>query len=111
MLEWLEAHELLWNSKSMEFKNMQEQNCLWDKQANDMGKPMEHIKLWWKAIRDSYTRLHKLKSGAAARTFTERDVWIMTNVHFFSSIVTHRGHPVKSVSIMHVIFFIQFHSN
>ena len=46
MIELLENTPAVWNTKCMDFKNSQKKICLWDKQARDMGKPVEHIKQW-----------------------------------------------------------------
>ena len=59
MLEWLEANEILWSNKHMDYKDTQRKSCLWEAQAKVIGQGSQHLKSWWKAIRDSYTRLHK----------------------------------------------------
>ena len=36
MLEWMHAHDILWNKKCMDYKNTQKNNTLWEEQAKVM---------------------------------------------------------------------------
>jgi len=98
LLEWISENHILWDCKSMDFKKTDRKNGLWEEKGTELGKPAAYLKGWWKGIRDTFTRLHKLKSGAASKKFTEREKWILSNCVFYAVNVSHRGKPVKSVS-------------
>lgn len=103
LLEWIQEHRLLWDKKSMDYKKTEAKNALWFAKAALMEKTPEYLKGWWKGIRDTFTRLHKNKSGSAATKLTDRETWLKQHCAFYSGNVTHRGHSVKAVSIFVVI--------
>ena len=98
MLEFLQENPMLWDIKLTDYRMTDKKNKLWDDQGEKLGKTADHLKRWFKSLRDIYTRLDKKKSGDGAPDLTEREQWIKDNFSFMKAATRHRPDPVNSVS-------------
>jgi len=98
MVEWVRETEVLWNSKKHNYHNTAIKTGLWHDKGQELGYTGEHLRGWWTGMRDNYTRLHHPKSGQAAPNPTDRQQWILANLHFLQAVVRHRAEPVRPVS-------------
>ena len=104
MVVWVRDNELLWHPKREGNQNKPKKDGMWRDKAAELGYSEEHLKGWWSHMRDTYTRLHSHKGGRSSKksripaVFTDRQVWIDTNLHFLQDVVRHRGDPGRPVS-------------
>ena len=99
MLEFLMDNPMLWDIKKTAYRNKVKKEKIWEDQAIQMSKTAEHLKGWFRSLRDTNTRLDKKKSGDGTPELTERDEWIIQNFKFLKQTVRHRPEPVRSVSV------------
>lgn len=82
LLEWMTEHEEVWRRGHRLYKK---RNEIWGAKAADMGVSVEHILGWWKSVKDWYVRLNKVKSGQAAKKYTDREQFILDNCKFYKT--------------------------
>ncbi len=102
LLDWVQNNPCLWNRGLNSFKDTKKKDKLWHDKAKEKGyNDLEHIKGWWKDIKDQFVKLDKTdcKSGDGAKFYTDRQQYILTRVAFYRACCTHRRAPVTSVSI------------
>ena len=101
LLEWIEANPGLWKTGSMAYKKKADKEAKWaEKAAEEELEPL-NLKMWWKGIHDTYTRLHSTVSGQALPELTERQQWIRRHLGFYAPQVKHRGKgAMNDVSIL-----------
>ncbi|XP_078595928.1 uncharacterized protein LOC144873000 [Branchiostoma floridae x Branchiostoma japonicum] len=97
LVEWIRENEIIWNRKLISFKRTDLKDALWNDKAKELDKTGIYLRGWWRSIKDIFTRLHKKKSGDAARKLTERETWIFTSCDFLRPLVRHVGQPLRSV--------------
>ena len=102
LLDWVQNNPCLWNRGLNSFKDTKKKDKLWHDKAKEKGyNDLEHIRGWWKDIKDQFVKLDKTdcKSGDGAKFYTDRQQYILTRVAFYRPCCTHRRAPVTSVSI------------
>lgn len=57
---------------------------LWAVKAEQFGVTIEHLEGWWKSVKDWFVRLLKKKSGEARKKLTDRELWIVDNISFYT---------------------------
>ena len=98
LVEWVLENPMLWNSGDRDFMQRGKKQRLWQEKAAQMNYDVEKVQRWWKDLRDVNTRLHKTKSGSGLRTYTDREMWVMTQLAFLTQRIRHRRLPIQSVS-------------
>jgi arsenate reductase-like glutaredoxin family protein len=98
LLEWIEENEMLWNSKMKDYRRADKKAARWEDMAEQMGKTSKELQGWWQGIKDQFTKLHRKKSGQAARLPTERQQWIQRRCKFLERVVRHKAASVRPVS-------------
>lgn len=107
ILEWLSKKELLWRRGHIQFKDIQKKRSLWEQKAQEFGLTAEHIKGWWRGMQTWYVKLHKVKSGQAAKKLTDREMYVLENCSFYEGQLRRRSTaPLKPVSNVSKLFFI-----
>lgn len=99
-MEWLREHTEMYDKRMTQYKNQQRKESLWQQKADEMGKDVTVLKVWYKSLRTRLGKLMKTKSGqAAAQEMTDRDRWVLTNLEFLRVHIerVHRR-PLVSVS-------------
>ena len=104
MVEWLQENDFVWDLKQTKYRNKDLKESRWKDLADELGHTVEHLKGWWAAIRDQWTRFHHPKSGQAATSYTERQKWILESLQFLRRVVRHRGQSVRPVSKFALLF-------
>ena len=100
MVEWLRAHPEMYNKKMKAYKDSHKKEALWRKKAEDLGKDVEVLRVWYRSLRTRLGRLLKTKSGQADPEVTERDRWILGSQEFLRvHILAVTRRPLVSVSI------------
>ena len=82
LLEWMAEHDEVWRWGHLHYKKRKQ---IWGAKAAELGVSVEHIIGWWKSVKDWYVRLNKVKSGQAAKKYTDREQFILHNCKFYSS--------------------------
>ena len=80
LLEWMVEHEEVWRRGNRLYKKRRE---IWAAKADELGLELDHIMGWWKSVKDWYVRLTKVKSGQAARNYTDRERYILDSLQFY----------------------------
>ena len=80
LLKWMAKHDEVWRRGHRLYKKRKE---IWGAKAAELGVSVEHIMGWWKSIKDWYVRLNKVKSGQAAKRYTDREQLILDNCKFY----------------------------
>lgn len=99
MCEFLQENAMLWDTKLTNYRRTDMKSKLWEDQATKLEKTVEHLKGWFKSLRDAHTRLDKKKSGAGVPELTERDQWIKKSFEFLKGVVRHRSEPVRPIRV------------
>lgn len=99
MVEWLREHPEMYNKKLQDYKNIQKKEALWQEKAQEMGKQVQVLQVWYKSLRTRMGKLMKKKSGQGDEELTDRDKWILSNLVFLKVhiLAVHRR-PLVSVS-------------
>ncbi|XP_046342453.2 uncharacterized protein LOC124123203 [Haliotis rufescens] len=84
MVDWLKAHEVLYNRKLESYKDTKKKGFLWQQQAEVMGVNVDELKIWYTSLRTRFTKLKKKKSGDGAPDHSERDQWVLDNFSFLA---------------------------
>ena len=85
MVNWLQAHPVLFNKKLTSYKDTARKELLWKEIAEQLEKPVMMLKTWYKSLRTRLGRLlKKPKSGAGVEDgeLMEREEWIVRNFEF-----------------------------
>ena len=82
LLEWMAEHDEVWRRGHRLYKKRKE---IWGAKAAELGVSTEHILGWWKSVKDWYVRLNKVKSGQAAKKYTDREQFILDNCKFYNT--------------------------
>ena len=82
LIEWLKANNYLWLRSSKDYVR---KKAAWEEKARELKVTLKHLQNWWKNIKDWYVKLIKKTSGQAAKQFTDRDRWVLTNLAFYRS--------------------------
>lgn len=100
IVEWLREHPEIYDKRKAEYKNQQKKESLWKQKADEMGKDVTVLKVWYKSLRTRMGKLMKTKSGQATTELTDRDNWVLTELEFLRVHIerVHRR-PLVSVSI------------
>lgn len=106
MLEFIRDNPVLWNVKMTDYRRKDKKDKIWEDQANLMAKTADALKVWFRSLRDTHTRLDKKKSGDGAPELTEREEWVISNFTFLKTVTRHRPEPLQSVSIQLLFFFL-----
>lgn len=104
MVEWLTEEDYIWDNKKTNYRRRDLKDARWQEISAKLGVPVDHLKGWWAAIRDQWTRFHHPKSGQAAPIFTERQQWIIQSFDFLKRVVRHRPQSVRPVSTYVLLF-------
>ena len=102
MIEFLKAHDELWNKKKRLYRNRVHSDALWNEQAEVVGETRCRLDIWYSSMRTQFKRAKDKKtvSGSGNGDMTEREQFIFTNFQFMGkhigSRVDHR--TVKPVS-------------
>ncbi|XP_033725143.1 uncharacterized protein LOC117315106 [Pecten maximus] len=97
VIEWVQENRLLWDQKDHDFKNKSKKDRLWSEKAEELGYEVQFLKTWYTDLRDFNTKLLRVQSGDGARTFTDREQWVMGQFQFLKERIRHRRHPLHSV--------------
>ena len=81
LLNWIKDNEFVYRRDAARYK---EKHAAWQKKAEQMGLPVEHLNKWFKNNRDQFRKLTKTQSGQAKKRLTERERWVVTNFEFLS---------------------------
>lgn len=82
LLEWMVEHEEVWRRGNRLYKKRRE---IWAAKADELGLELDHIMGWWKSVKDWYVRLTKVKSGQAAKKYTDRERYILDSLQFYKT--------------------------
>jgi hypothetical protein len=106
VFEWLEENELLWRRGHRLFKDTNRKKALWEEKGRDLDVSSEHLQGWWRGMHTWYVKLHKVKSGQAAKKLTDREKYVLQKCSFYEGELRHRSSaPMKSVSnIVQIVF-------
>ncbi|XP_050687349.1 uncharacterized protein LOC126980913 isoform X2 [Eriocheir sinensis] len=81
MVEWLEAHPILYNKNLISYKDRERKEMLWLEKAAELGRPVPVLKTWYTSLRIRYVTLRK-KSRDPDPKLTEREEWILKVFEF-----------------------------
>ncbi|XP_045128320.1 uncharacterized protein LOC123514505 [Portunus trituberculatus] len=98
---FIRENPILWNIKRSDYRRRDKKSKLWQDQADIMGIPSEHLKGWFRSVRDQHTRLHK-KSGDDLPSLTEREKWIIKTFAFLRAVTRHVRDPVRRLRTIDV---------
>ncbi|MPC47578.1 hypothetical protein E2C01_041328 [Portunus trituberculatus] len=98
---FIRENPILWNIKRSDYRRRDKKSKLWQDQADIMGIPSEHLKGWFRSVRDQHTRLHK-KSGDDLPSLTERERWIIKTFAFLRAVTRHVRDPVRRLRTIDV---------
>jgi hypothetical protein len=109
LLEWIEENEMIWNSQMKDYTRADKKAARWEDMAEQMGRTSQELQGWWQGIKDQFTKMHRKKSGQAARAPTderqqwmravdERQQWIQLRCKFLERVVRHKASAVRPVS-------------
>jgi hypothetical protein len=104
MLEFIIDNPVLWNVKMTDYRRKDKKDKIWEDQAQLMEKTADTLKVWFRSLRDTHTRLDKKKSGDGAPDLTEREQWILSKFGFLKTVTRHRPEPLQSVSVQQFYF-------
>lgn len=76
MVEWLEAHPILYNKNLKSYKDRVRKEMLWLEKAAELGKPVPVLKTWYTSLRVRYVRLRK-KFRDPDPKLTDREEWVL----------------------------------
>ena len=85
LVNWLQAHPVLFNKKLPSYKDTARKELLWKEIAEQLGKPVMMLKTCYNSLKTRLGRhLKKPKSGAGIEDgeLTEREEWIVHNFEF-----------------------------
>ena len=83
MVEWIQGHECLYNTKLNVYKDKQKKDKLWNDKAEQMGTTSQTLQVWYRSLRTRYGRLQK--SGQGATEMTKRDEWVLGQFSFLKT--------------------------
>ena len=83
VFEWLEENELLWRRGHMLFKDTNRKKALWEEKGRELDLSSEHLQGWWRGMHTWYVKLHKFKSGQAAKKLTDREKYVLQKCSFY----------------------------
>ena len=99
VFEWLQENELLWRRGHKSFKDTNRKRAMWQAKGSELEVTAEHLQGWWRGMHTWYVKLHRVKSGQAAKRFTDRERHILQKCAFYEGELRHRSSaPMKSVS-------------
>ena len=111
MLEFMIDNPVLLNVKMTDYRCKDKKDQVWEDHANLMGKTADTLKVWFRSLRDTHTRLDKKKSGDGAPDLTEREDWIIAKFSILKTVTRHRAEPLQSVSMKVFYFFWLYNIN
>lgn len=82
VLEWMAEHDEVWRRGHRLYKKRRE---IWAAKADELGLQLDHIMGWWKSVKDWYVRLTRVKSGQAAKKYTDREKYIIKRLQFYKT--------------------------
>lgn len=101
VFEWLQENEMLWRRGHKLFKDTTRKKALWETKARELEVTAEHLQGWWRGMHTWYVKLHRVKSGQAAKKLTDREMHVLQKCAFYEGEIRHRlSAPMKSVSIV-----------
>lgn len=97
LLEWMAEHDEVWRRGHRLYKKRRE---IWAAKANELGLTVDHIMGWWKSLKDWYVRLSKVKSGQAAKKYTDREQYIINSLQFYKTqLPSTKSEPMMSLPL------------
>ena len=60
MIDWLKAHEVLYNKHLVDYKDTKKKTFVWQQQAEQMGVNVDELKIWYTSLRTRFTKLKKV---------------------------------------------------
>ena len=106
VFEWLQENELLWRRGHRHFKDTQRKKALWEAKGQELEVTTDVLQGWWRGMHTWYVKLHKLKSGQAAKKLTDREKYVMERCAFYEGELRHRtSAPMKPVSTIWYYYF------
>ena len=99
MLEFIRDNPVLWNVKMTDYRRKDKKDKIWEDQVQLMEKTADTLKVWFRSLRDTHTRLDKKTSGDGAPDLTEREEWIISKFGLLKTVTRHRPEPLQNVSI------------
>jgi hypothetical protein len=99
MMEFIRDNPMLWNIKMTDYRRKDKKDKIWEDQAQLMEETADNLKVWFRSVRDTHTRLDKKKSGDGAPELTEREEWIISKFGFLKTVTRHHPEPLVSVSV------------
>ena len=107
MIDWLKAHEVLYNKKLVDYKDTKKKTFVWQQQAEQMGVNVDELKIWYTSLRTRFTKLKKTKSGEGAPDHSERDLRVLDKFSFLAPFTYEvKKRTLVSVSAIHKGKFI-----
>ncbi|XP_071511360.1 uncharacterized protein [Diadema antillarum] len=97
MCDFIRKNNILWDIKKTGYRRLDKKAKLWRDQAKIMGKTAQHLQGWFKSVRDTHTRLDRIKGGEGARELTEREQWVKANFSFLKTVVRHRARSMNAM--------------
>ena len=99
VFEWLQENELLWRRGHRHFKDTQRKKALWEAKGQELEVTTDVLQGWWRGMHTWYVKLHKLKSGQAAKKPTDREKYVIERCAFYEGELRHRtSAPMSSSS-------------
>ena len=81
LVEWMRENEGVWRRGHRLYKT---RRTLWAVKAEQFGVTIEHLEGWWKSVKDWFVKLMKKKSGDARKKLTDRELWILDHISFYT---------------------------
>ena len=78
VVQWIEAHPMLYNPNLTDYNSQQMKYQLWEDKARELGIHVTKLQGWWLSMRSMFGRL----SCDGPDQVTDRDRWVLTRFHF-----------------------------
>ena len=89
LVEWIEAHPILYNTKlKAYYQKPEKKDKLWQEKADELDVDVVDLRVWYRALATVFTVMTWAgKCVHAAARLTERECWILTKFQFLKMYV------------------------
>ncbi len=100
--EWLKVNTFIYNKRLKQFRDSKRKQRFWDEKASELAVDVAGLKTWYDSIRTKVGKITGVKSGSAAKEYTDRDNFLMENFSFLKDHISRvPSRQAVSVSICH----------
>ena len=99
-IQFFRNHEVLYNRRHLQYRDVDHRDSLWQEQAGRLGISADELRVWWDGLRSRYVNLTKPgQSGSRAVTVTARQRWIVQNLSFLDKFIARKHCTLSAVSV------------